>query len=88
MAKASLQQPGLEPKLIEHNLEPLLEEPSSTPCRRFATFGQGSTAALSLAQLWIFDVVRLAVTLHARSSTIKPITCCRIDRCLSFASIG
>ena len=41
-----------------------------------------------LAQLWIFDVVRRAVTLHARSSTIKPITCCRIDRCLSFASIG
>ena len=79
---------ALEPKFIERDLGPLLEDSSGTLCCRFATFGQGSTAALSLAQLWIFDVVRLAVTLHARSSTIKPITCCHIDSCLSFASIG
>ncbi len=31
----------LEPKLIEHNLEPLSEESSSTLYRRLTTFGQG-----------------------------------------------
>ena len=33
--------------LIERNLEPLLEESSSTLYRRFATFGQGSTPSQS-----------------------------------------
>ena len=46
----SLAPTALEPKLIELNLEPLLEDPSSTLCCRLATFGQGSTAALTAGQ--------------------------------------
>ena len=41
---------ALEPEFVEHNLEPLLEESSSTLCCRLATFGQGSTAALKAGQ--------------------------------------
>ena len=41
MGIALAQQPQrkLEPKFIEHNLEPLSEESSSTLCCMFATFG-------------------------------------------------
>ena len=36
---------ALEPKFIERNVEPLLEDPSGTLCCSFATLGQGWTAA-------------------------------------------
>ena len=43
LALAEGQRLALEPKFIECNFEPLLEESSSTPWCRLATFGHGST---------------------------------------------
>ena len=72
----ALQQPGLEPQLIDHNFEPLSEESSSTLCCKLVTFGWVALGGLPTASHQNPGAIAATQAQRNRTSIFEDIISC------------